>query len=281
MHKTSVGTNTSRNAIRRADVLNELRLKLEKSAHDFLFGSPLFFPVRDGYQTIFARRKLALRRQMRAFFAPYIRRGDLVFDIGAHFGSYAERFTELGAKVIAVEPNLACCETLRRLAHSRDIRVENCAAGDAPGKLKLLICVEYPSLSTVTDEWYEAAQQSSRHGTTHWQAPMEVDVITLDQLAARYGIPAFVKIDVEGFDDHVIRGMSFQPRFLTFEFNREVPQVALRCLEASLLKSGYEFNYTCNMAKLASDHWMAPDELRSRMFNDENYYGDVIARRKE
>jgi FkbM family methyltransferase len=262
-------------------MLSEVKLKLEESARDFFLGTPLFSPVRDGYQSIFARDKLAIRREMRAFYAPYIRRDDLVFDIGAYFGTYAERFTELGAKVVAVEPNPACCETLRRLARGRNIQVVNCAAGDTPGKSKLLVCLEYPSLSTVADEWYDAAQRSSRHGTAHWQKPIEVDILTLDQLAERYGVPAFVKIDVEGFDDHVIRGMSFQPRFLTFEFNREVPQIALRCLEAPLLRSGYEFNYSCSMTKLASDHWMGPEELRGRIFDDENYYGDVLARRKD
>jgi len=151
--------------------------------------------------------------------------------------------------------------------------------GDQPGKLKLHICVEYPSLSTVTNEWYEAAHNSPlQHRNAHWQEPIEVDVVTLDQLAARYGVPAFVKIDVEGFDDHVLRGMSFQPRALSFEFNREVPQVAQRCFEAPVLATGYEFNYTYG-TKLSSGQWMDAKELRSQIFKGEKYFGDVVARR--
>jgi FkbM family methyltransferase len=217
--------------------------------------------------------------QMRAFYAPFVRRGDLVFDVGAHFGKYAECFTALGATVIAIEPNPGCCNSLRRLARSRNVHVENCAVGDQPGKLKLHICVEYPSLSTVTSEWYEAAQNSPlQHRNAHWQEPIEVDVVTLDQLAARYGVPSFVKIDVEGFDDHVLRGMSFQPRALSFEFNREVPQVAHRCFDAPVLATGYEFNYTYG-TKLSSGQWMDAKELRSQIFNGERYFGDVVARR--
>jgi FkbM family methyltransferase len=259
--------------------MREETLRIKASIREHLYGSPLFFPVRTAYQAIFDRAKLVDRMQMRDFYAPFVRRGDLVFDVGAHFGKYAECFTALGATVIAIEPNPSCCESLRRLARSRNIHVENCAVGDQPGKLQLHICVEYPSLSTVTNEWYEAAQNSPlQHRNAHWQEPIEVDVVTLDQLAARYGIPSFVKIDVEGFDDHVLRGMSFQPRALSFEFNREVPQVAERCFDAPVLANSYEFNYTYG-TRLSSAHWMDVKEVRSHIFNGEKYFGDVVARR--
>lgn len=246
---------------------------------EYLYGTSLFFPVRTAYQCIFDRAKLVDRRQMSDFYAPFVRRGDLVFDVGAHFGKYAECFTALGATVIAIEPNPSCCDTLWRLARSRNIHVENYAVGDQPGKLRLHICVEYPSLSTVTNEWYEAAQNSPlQHRNAHWQEPIDVDVITLDQLAGRYGIPSFVKIDVEGFDDHVLRGMSFQPRALSFEFNQEVPQVAERCFDAPVLASGYEFNYTLG-TKLSCAQWMDAKEVRSQIVRADRYFGDVLARR--
>jgi FkbM family methyltransferase len=261
--------------------MQEGKRKIKSSVRERLYGTPLFFFVRAAYQCIFDRAKLVDRMQMRAFYAPFVRRGDLVFDVGAHFGKYAECFTSLGATVIAIEPNPSCCQTLQQLARSRNIRVENCAVGDKPGKLKLHICVEYPSLSTVATEWYEAAKRSPlQHHDAQWQEPIEVDVLTLDQLADRYGVPSFVKIDVEGFDDHVLRGMSFQPLALSFEFNQEVPQVAQRCLEAPVLATGYEFNYTCD-TKLSSHQWMDAEELRTHIFEAERYYGDVVARRTE
>jgi FkbM family methyltransferase len=259
--------------------MREAKRKIQTSVRTRLYGSPLFFPVRTAYQCFFDRPKLIDRTRMRAFYAPFVRRGDLVFDVGAHFGKYAECFTSLGAKVVAIEPNPNCCRTLGQLARSRSIHVEHCAVGDQPGNLKLHICVEYPSLSTVATEWYEAAKSSPlQHGNAHWQEPIEVHVVTLDQLAHRYGIPTFVKIDVEGFDDHVLRGMSFQPQALSFEFNREVPEVALRCLEAPALATGYEFNYTCD-TKLACEQWIGADKLRTKIFKAQRYFGDVLARR--
>ena len=57
-------------------------------------------------------------------------------------------------------------------------------------------------------------------------------------------IPSFVKIDAEGYDDHVLKGMSFRPRALSFEFNRLLPQAAERCFGTSVLFRGYEFNFS-------------------------------------
>jgi hypothetical protein len=54
-------------------------------------------------------------------------------------------------------------------------------------------------------------------------AELEVDVVTLDQLADRYGIPTFVEIHAEGYDDHVLRGMAFRPPALSSEDNRLLP----------------------------------------------------------
>jgi hypothetical protein len=86
---------------------------------------------------------------------------------------------------------------------------------------------------------------------------LRVPVITLGQLAERFGVAAFLKIDAEGFDDHVIGGMSFRPGALTFEFNGEIPKVAGRCLQSSLLRSGYEFNYVFGMDMMfVSEKWI-------------------------
>ena len=109
----------------------------------------------------------------------------------------------------------------------------------------------------MTNEWYEAAQSSPLHSNNTWLETVQVPVVTLDNLAERYGVPAFVKIDAEGFDDHVIKGMSFRPRALTFELDGEIPRVAERCLESALLRGCYEFNYVFGMdMTFASDRWM-------------------------
>lgn len=260
-----------------------LRRSLRQFGRDLLFGTPLFAPARSAYQHLFDRRRLDFRRKMRALYSPFIRPGDVVFDIGAYMGFYAEIFNELGARVIALEPNPDCYAKLKRKACSRDMFVENCAAGDAPGVVDLHVCRENPTISTVTNEWYEAAQRSPLHHANTWAGTLQVRVVTLDQLAERFGVPTFVKIDAEGFDDHVIAGMSFGPNALTFEFNGEILRVARHCLQSPVLSTNYEFNCVFGMdMRFASEKWMQAHELTNYLekFTGQAVYGDVFARRR-
>jgi FkbM family methyltransferase len=254
--------------------------KMEELGRKFLFASPFYAPIRDGYQRVFAPNKLAARNGMKLLYSSFVHRDDLVFDIGANIGEYAELFAELGAIVVAVEPNPVTCETLAQMARARNVRIEQVAVGDVPGQLELHICADNSTISTVSETWFETAQQSPFHAKNRWLEPIKVNVMTIDQLAEKYGRPAFIKIDVEGFDDHVLRGMSFRPPVLSFEFNREIPQIALNCLETPALAEGYEFNYIVGMEmRMASSFWLSAADLRERIFNEKKSYGDVFARR--
>jgi len=258
------------------------RDRLEKSARELFYGSALFFPVRSAYQRVFNRKKWLFRGKMRDFYALFIRCGNLVFDVGANGGMYSEVFCELGAKVVAVEPNPQFCQNLRRLARVRPVYVENCAAGDLPGKATMHVC-NYGGLSSLMNNWQEAIQQSPFPRDAKWIGTLEVEIITLDQLAGRYGAPDFVKIDAEGYDDQVLRGMSFRPPALSFEFLRGIPSVATRCFDVPALASGgYEFNYVRGLdMQLACECWVRADELRARLdaLAGDVEYGDVLARR--
>jgi len=255
--------------------------KLEVTARELLVGSRFFSPLRYGYQFFFDRERYAHRLRMRNFYSSLIRKGDLVFDVGAHVGRYSEIFTDLGATVVSIEPNPRCCEQLRRLAKVRDVHVEQCAAGDTPGKLKLRIC-DNSVLSTVSEDYYQEASKSPIHKGEHWTESVDVQIVRLDQLAKRYGIPAFVKIDAEGYDDRVLLGMSFRPRVLTFEYHSHVVRdVPVRCFQAPVLSSGYEFNFSRGLSlTYASEKWLGAKELQERLveFAGDEVYGDVVAR---
>ena len=254
--------------------------KLESAARDLMLGSKVFAPLRSGYQFLFDRERFSHRVASRKFYSRFVRSGDLVFDVGAHVGRYSELFTDLGASVVSIEPNPQCSSQLERLARIRDLHVEKCAAGDSPGSLTLRICQD-SVISTVVDEWYEEAKKSPLHQNTRWLDTVEVRVVTLDCLAERYGVPAFVKIDAEGFDDRVLRGMSFKPRALSFEYNRLLPEAALRCFEAPVLREGYEFNFTRGLELSdASENWLSGSDLSKRLpeLAGHEEYGDVFAR---
>ena len=63
-----------------------------------------------------------------------VRRGDLVFDIGAHVGDRVASFSRLGARIVAVEPQPALVKVLK-LFYGRcaDVAIEAVAVGRAAG----------------------------------------------------------------------------------------------------------------------------------------------------
>ena len=55
-------------------------------------------------------------RQLRRFYASFVKEGALAFDIGAHVGSRVRTWRSLGARVVAVEPQPIFARTLRALS---------------------------------------------------------------------------------------------------------------------------------------------------------------------
>ena len=259
-----------------------LKKAVEKSARELLFGSRLFPTVRSAYQRVFDREKLASRERMLGFYAGFISRGDLVFDVGANIGEYSDAFLALGARVIAIEPNPSCCNRLKMIAKRGNLIVENCAVGDAEGAASMHVCSE-SGLSTLSNEWYDKTRTSPIHSHASWISDIDVRVETLDFLAKKHGIPSFIKIDVEGFEDRVLSGMSFQPQALSFEFHFALPELVNTCLKRLRLDKAYRFNYMVgNNRSFELAKWTDADELERALLQTrtDEEYGEIFCRKE-
>ena len=139
---------------------------------------------------------------MDALYAHFVKPGDLVFDIGAHVGDRVAAFRRLGAKVVAVEPQRALNFVIGMM-FSRDdcVVIERVAVGRKTGDVKLMINTDNPTISTASDAFINSAKDAPGWQGQHWDKSVRVPMTTLDSLIAKHGVPAFIKIDIEGFEE--------------------------------------------------------------------------------
>jgi len=169
---------------------------------------------------------------MQRLYAEFVHEGDLVFDVGAHVGDRVRAFRRLGARVIAVEPQPALAKTLR-LLYGRDpmVVIEQAAVGRSSGTIELNINVENPTVSTASAEFIAAAADAPGWEGQRWSKRVATRMITLDEMVAAYGMPAFIKIDVEGFEAEALAGLTRPPAALSFEFTLIQREVGHACIE--------------------------------------------------
>ena len=180
---------------------------------------------------------------MDRLYGNFVQRGDLVFDVGAHVGDRIASFRRLGARVVAIEPQPTLVRVLK-LLHGRapDITIEATAVGRAEGTTELMINRDNPTVSTASRDFVGAARGAFGWEAQRWTKTITVPITTLDVLIARHGTPAFIKIDVEGFEAEALAGLARPVNALSFEFTTIQRDVALACVERCKTLGYLRFN---------------------------------------
>lgn len=215
-----------------------IALKLKSFISERLEGTRAYVPLRTTYQMVANRRFAENRLARRTFYSRFLGPGSLVFDVGANYGEYSQMFVNLGARVIALEPNPACARILAR-GRSGQLTVHCEAVGEREGETTLFVGA-HSGHSTLSSTWMERASETNN--VYRWKRAVTVPVTTLDRLRREYGTPDFIKIDVEGYEASVFRGMSFRPRALGFEFHACAPEQLRECLDLPVFDGTSSFN---------------------------------------
>lgn len=214
------------------------------------------------------------------FYRPFVASGEIVFDVGANWGNRAKVFARLGAVVVAVEPQTMCANFLRSIFRDTpNFHLDQKALGAATGQAELLIS-NYRTLSSLSPDWVQAVKKSGRFAPCEWNRKETVLVDTLDHLIAHYGRPAFVKIDVEGFEDQVMAGLSTPVRALSLEFTPEFMDSTLHSIEHLCRLGDYQFQISlAESMEFLLPQWSAADEVRRALAKvPPSSVGDLYAR---
>ena len=164
----------------------------------------------------------------------------LAFDIGACDGGYATGLLERGVnKVVCVEPNPTSFSRIQsRFGNDDRIIALNNAASSTDGEtLTFYVSEKHPPISTATKAWVESsrfANNRDENGVPYeWGREVEAQTVNIDGLISRYGVPQFIKVDTEGFEDSVVKGLSthHENMILTFEIAEELVSVTYSALD--------------------------------------------------
>jgi FkbM family methyltransferase len=221
---------------------------------------------------------------MDAFHAQLVRPGGLVFDVGAHVGDRVASYRRLGARVIAVEPQPLCGRALTEIfADDSGVTVVEAACGAEPGTVTFYVNSANPTVSTVSKDFVAAADGANGWAGQVWDTEIPVPAVTLDHLVDRYGVPDFVKIDVEGYEHAVLAGLSRPIPALSFEFTTIERAVAQRCLDRAVALGFDRFNVALgDTMEFDFAAWTSAEAVAAHLAGlpHEANSGDVYCRRR-
>jgi FkbM family methyltransferase len=235
--------------------------------------------VRRIYWAVAKRQTLASMLQEEDFYRKLLvglKRDDLIFDIGANQGDKTGIFLKLGARVVSVEPDSTCRailqdKYLRYRLRPKPVTLVGKAVSDKIGTEQMWIDGPGSAVNTISRKWADELKEHKedfKHGNygLDFSQSKQVETTTVGELIKLHGLPYFVKIDVEGHELSVLRGLQRPVPFLSFEVNvRAFRQEGIECVNVlNRLEEGGRFNYTPDCTSgMALKDWLAADEFCS------------------
>jgi FkbM family methyltransferase len=229
------------------------------------------------------RNSLSERKR---FYSQFVHEKELCFDVGANIGNRTEIFVMLGAKVISIEPQAKCVQKLMRKFKKYDdlVTIVPKAVSDSVGTSRIAIS-SFDGYTSMSEKWISRVLQSGRfRKSVTWNDWQEVETTTLDNLILEYGVPHYMKVDVEGFEPSVFRGLHTAIPYLSFEFTcPETIEDTYSVIDTVGVLGKYEYNYVEEESvEFKLKEWTSREELKSHFSSHltENslLVGEVYAR---
>jgi FkbM family methyltransferase len=215
------------------------------------------------------------------FYSSFLKKDDLCFDVGANVGNRIEPLLKVGARVVAIEPQESCITQLKDKFGDK-IKLVTSGLGEKEGVMDFYIC-DASTISSFSKDWIDAVK-IGRFKNNEWNKIIKTPITTLDNLIKEYGKPDFIKIDVEGFELEVLKGLHSSIRLISFEYT--VPEQvtkAISCIELiNGLKGDIECNYSIGESmEFALDKWISYEEMIKHIQTEEfikTDFGDIYVR---
>jgi FkbM family methyltransferase len=209
--------------------------------------------------------------------------GELCFDVGANIGVKTEKFLSYGASVVCIEPQLFCNSVLEtKFSTNEKVKIVKTALGSSIGSSSMFISDEHTLSTMSSDFMHETTKQ--RFKNTVWGKEETVDVSTLDNMINLYGLPKYCKIDVEGYEVEILKGLSNKIKYVSVEFVPELKQKTLECMDLINKIGDYEYNYIDGESEdFVFNEWIDSETMKNYLKSNNDYqnsFGDLYAKLK-
>jgi FkbM family methyltransferase len=161
----------------------------------------------------------------------------MLFDIGANRGDAVIAGLQQGHKVIAVEaaPKIYA-ELVKNFIYNQNVIPLKLAVSDTDNTRVEFYEAQEDGLSTLNKEWL--TDETMPYAGKPYRT-IQANTITIDSLVEAYGEPDLIKVDVEGAEWSVFKGMSKNYGTLAFEWTNVT--VGEHCSQLKYLASlGYK-----------------------------------------
>jgi FkbM family methyltransferase len=154
----------------------------------------------------------------------------MYFDIGANIGNWSLSNLNSCDKIISVE---ASPNTFQRLLsninNNPKIICLNYAVCDSNDEYITFYNCNADTLSTINKDWLDS-DKSRFHNYSNYDV-IKSKTITIDKLIDIYGVPEFIKIDVEGGEFESISSLTQKVNNLCFEWASETNEITFKCID--------------------------------------------------
>ena len=219
----------------------------------------------------------------RKFYLSFLNAGDIFYDVGANVGNRIEPLIGQGIDIVAIEPQKETAWVLKKRFGNR-IHLVNKGLGAKEGSKEMFIS-ETHTLSSFSMDYIDTTRESGRFSDHKWKGSEFIPITTLDQVIKEFGSPKFIKIDVEGFEYEVLKGLTEPVEYISIEYTvPERVENLVDCIKLidGLSHDGAEFNYASGESmELCYDKWLNLTEMLD-VVESENFistlFGDVYSR---
>lgn len=185
----------------------------------------------------------------RKFLKSHPSKNRLIFDVGANRGNKSFIFSKLAKKVVAFEPSAKLFLFLKKRFKNSNVIIYDCALGSKISLSSFYIVENNEAYNSLNRKHIDTTAASRNIATFDTVKTEKIKVEIIENFITKHGVPKYIKIDVEGYEQEVIKGLTTPVPLLSFEVN--LPEFCRESIEVityldALSNKKYKYNVSTN-----------------------------------